>query len=370
MESETGQVPQRQDQRRRLTGRYLAGLVAVLVLLGLVRAWVLSHTEIIVRDGMTYTAMARAWTSGPMQVIRGYDYHVGYPVAIVGMHALLKGMGLAERSDSWDVAGGLVSLVASLVAMIAVWRWAAVAYDRWVAILAVLLPGLSRKWSGVGAEVLSDALAIAFQMWSLVLVHDAVRRLLDRRRSAVLLAAGAGLCGGLGYLVRPESLLIPVLGILLILGLQLRRRLSWRLSAMSIAVMVGAAALASLPYMIAIGGLSKKKNLTELLIDELARRDGGGVVLASLGMGGLSWSGISKYVGQVFEAMHPLLGFAVLILPVAILCRPVLPRLLREQAKGPSPIAGWLMLLYTVPMMVILLAVQRVLMGIYRTGTS
>lgn len=358
MESETGQVPQQHNPSHRLTGRYLGGLLAVLLLLGAVRAWMLSRSEIIARDGMIYTAMAREWTSGPMQVIRGYDYHVGYPVAIVGMHGLLGALGLNGRPGTWDLSGGLVSLTASMVALAGVWRWSVKAYDRRVAIVAVLLPGLGRKWASLGADVLSDALAIAFQIWSLVLVHSMLQRLQGRRWSAVLLAAGAGLCGGLGYLVRPESLLIPSIGVLAALGLQMLRRSRWLVSLVSVATLAGVTLLVSLPYMIAIGGLSKKKDLATLM-EELAFCSGQGMPLASMAASKPSGGFVAKYFAQLFEAMHPLVGVLVVVMLLAMLWRRFRPSPAFDQPKAPSSPARWLMLLYGVPMVPVLLGLYR-----------
>jgi len=358
MEPTNGRMLHQQDEGHRITRWHLAGLLAMFLFLTAVREWMLWHSEIIARDGMVYTAMAQQWTSHPMQVIRQYDHHAGYPVAIVGMHRLLAVAGLADRPDAWDLAGGLVSLAASAAALVGLWWWAVKAYDRRVAIAAVLLAGVGRKWAALGAEVLSDALAIAFQVWSLVLVHSMLQRLSSRRRSAVLLAAGAGLCGGLGYLVRPESLLIPAVGVVAAAGFQIRRRLRWRLSLASIAALAGAAAIVALPYMIAIGGLSKKKDLLEL-IEDVVFSCTQAMPMASVAAASLSDWFAQKYINQIFEAMHPAVAFVVVAWAVAAVWQRIRPTPALEQAKLPSSTAGWLMVLYAVPMMFILLGLRR-----------
>ncbi|MCJ7543841.1 MAG: hypothetical protein MUP47_04625 [Phycisphaerae bacterium] len=333
-------------------------MAASFLLLAAVRVWMLSHSEIIARDGIIYTEMAQRWASQPMHVIRDYEYHVGYPVAMVGMHGLLRGLGLPERPDTWDLAGGLVSLTASMVAMAGLWWWALKAYDRRVALVTVLLLGLGHKWAGLGADVLSDALAIAFQIWSLVLIHEMLQRLQGRRWSAVLLAGGAGLCGGLGYLVRPESLWIPALGVLAVLAIHVRHRLSWRMGLASVGSMWIAAAMICLPYMVAIGGLSKKKHLIDL-VKELVISTTAAMPLASVqGSSSSEWF-ISRYISRVFEAIHPALGFLSLALVVAVVWRRLHRTAALDQAKMPSETSGGLMLLYVVPMASALLGLRR-----------
>jgi hypothetical protein len=283
------------------------------VLLGLlavtagVRLWLIDHTEIIASDGIRYIEMARQWGQDPAGVIESYDYHVGYPLLIRGAHALLGGL-LPAGLEAWHVAGQWVSLVFSLAAVAAMYLLAVQAVGRRTAWIAALLWAVGCKWSHLGADVLSDAPAVAFQLWALLVGTWMVRRLRrpGKPSCGLALALVAGLLAGAGYLIRPESL--AVVGVLWILlaGLVWQKRRQWGRCAVAGAVMLAAALLAASPYMIAIGGFSKKKSLSEIVHAPAA------VAAVRAVPAGLfadaDYFVLRHLLNMLFEAMHPVPG--------------------------------------------------------------
>ena len=288
----------------------IASLLIALAACALVRIWLISHTDAVAKDGVIYMKMAREWSVDPCRVVQDYDYHIGYPVTIAVAHRILRAVGLEEGMAGWELAGQMVSLLTSLIAMVAVWLFARTAFDHRIAWLTVLLFGIARKWAALGADICSDALAVSLQMWALVLSLLVLRQLSKKSNWAILSAAGVGLCAGAGYLVRPEALLIAVLGIAFWLAYQLYRRLSWPLTLTSVAVTVLTILACVLPYMITIGTLTKKKSITDLILVP-AKHHEPTVFLATLPAG--QYSSIRVFVNRFLDALHPTLGFLLCI---------------------------------------------------------
>ena len=272
----------------------------LLVCAGL-RVWLIRHTEVIAKDGLVYIEMARAWPVDPLAVARDYSYHIGYPVSMVGCRRAVMALGGPSGLSGWELSGQIVSLLAGLAAMIAVWLLAGMVFDWRTAWVTALVFGVGRKWVALGADVLSDALAVCLQMWALVLAVATVGWLRRRSKWALVLAAGVGLCSGAGYLVRPEALLVPVLAAVLWLAFQLRTRASWRLTLVCLVVALLTTVACAAPYVAAIGGLTRKKNLIDILVLHVA----GGSGPARAGVALLPLTATCKFLSQLVEAMHP-----------------------------------------------------------------
>jgi len=305
-----GEEPGQELAARRQHGRgaiQQAGtLLAVLAVCAAVRVWLIAHTETISPDGTVYVRMAREWLDDPGGVIASYNYHVAYPAMLAAARRLLTRLGGPEGLAGWTLAGQVVSLVASLAAIAGVWVFAGMAFGPRVAWVTALLFGIGRKWATLGADVLSDAPAVCAQVWTIVLGLWTLRLLRRDSRWAIGVAAATGACAGCGYLVRPEALLACVLAVLVWLAYLLRRRVRWPTTLASAGAAAVAAAACAAPYMLAIGGLTKKKRLTDLIPFSLAPPEGG---VLSAGLGQPQLAALRQVFNQIFEAMHPLLGF-------------------------------------------------------------
>ena len=282
-----------------------ATLLMVLAACGALRVWLIGHTDVISRDGTIYVRMAREFPSAPLRVIQEYDYHVGYPAAMTGVHWFLGAMGLPDGVSAWELSGQIVSLEASLAGMVAVWLLAGMIFNWRIAWISALLFGISRKWSALGADVLSDALAVCFQMWAVVFAVVVLGQLKRKNKRSIALAACVGLCCGLGYLVRPEALLVAALAGALWLAYQFRQRESLRLTVAAVGVAWAVALVCALPYMTAIGGLTKKKSFSDLVAMPLMQ-DAARATASFISVG--KSVGAYQFVRQIFEAMHPLVA--------------------------------------------------------------
>ena len=292
------------------TSRFLP-LLAVLAVCGVLRVWVVCNSEVISRDGTVYVKMASRLPAEPKKVISDNDYHVGYPAAMVAAHGLGKALGIIDEGVSgWDLAGQSVSLAASLAAIVAIWLFAGMTFDWRIAWISALLFGLGRKWTGLGADVVSDSLAVCLQMWAVVVALLALSKLKSRSKWFVVLGGCVGILAGLGYLVRPEALLVVGLAGLLWMAYQFRRRVSWPLTACGVLAAVVCAIACALPYMIAIGGLSKKKSLADIVAMPAARD---ALMTATSALSSGEYFPVRQLVNKLFEALHPMAGFLVCI---------------------------------------------------------
>jgi len=292
-------------------------LVVAILICAAVRLYLIDQA-VIAADGTIYLEMARKWTTNPMEVVKGYDYPPGYPVATVGVHRFLVALGLTDRRELWEYSGRIVSLVSNLAALVAIWIFAGSVLDWRIATIAVLLFGVGKKWAHLGANVLSDSLAICFQLWAVVLLLKCLSLLRRKSRWALLAAGCVGILAGLGYLARPESLWVALVAATVWLGRSVIRRANVSLTLASIAVMCAAVLAVAGPYMRSIGGLSNKGSVNKIL----KQTQDGRVPAAAVATATASltpstciglvdiWTGstLQKMGGQFSEAMHPILG--------------------------------------------------------------
>jgi hypothetical protein len=216
---------------------------------------------------------------------------------VAGVHHVLTAAGLPDNLRLWEIAGQAVSLLSAVAATIALWLFAGMTFDWRVAWVGSLLFSVTRNWAVLGADVLSDLLAVAFQLWGAVLALVALRQLQAKRWRMVALAGCVGLCAGLGYLVRPESLLVAILAVGLWLAYQIRYRINWRLTACAAASTLIATAACMAPYVAIIGGLSKKKQLTDFAPAAATN------LPAAHGVGALT--AVFAVLDKFVRAMHP-----------------------------------------------------------------
>jgi hypothetical protein len=267
------------------------------------------HAEAINPDGARYISMARQWPQQAAQVIKSEDYHLGYPVVIHWVHQTMTLFGAGDGPVSWEHAGQTVSLIAAIIATVAIWVFAGISCNWRIAGLTVIMLAAARKWSILGAEVMSDSLAVACQMWALVLTLMVLNRLRQRQRTSVMLAGAVGLVAGMGYLVRPESLGVLMIATAVWIVFLARERFNRQMTAGCIGLAgIGALAMAA-PYMYAIGGLTKKKRIGDIVPVEL------NAMPLHLHFAGpaAEFGSIRALLNQLTEAMHPVLFFIVFL---------------------------------------------------------
>ena len=291
---------------------------AVLAMLALgagLRCWIAWNSEIISLDGTYYIHVAKALQHDPLSAARQSRTHPGYPAAICAVHGLLTGLGAGDGVGTWELSGRAVSILAGTAATAAVACLAWLVFGPAVACCAALLASVARKWAIDGAEVVSDPLALCFQLWAAVLAIVVMDRLAGRRGRALPAAAAVGLCGGMGFLVRPEAALVPLLAGAWWLAQSLRGRLKLARAALCVAAMLAALGICVASFWVAVGRLTSKTDVMETFIGALSGGQdaaGGGGRLATAAVAPLDpgvVGSVTAVVRSFFEAQHPVAAF-------------------------------------------------------------
>jgi hypothetical protein len=176
----------------------IAGLVAVLHAVGIAR------TLLPAQDGLKFIRVARQFQSQPWDdVVRGSDQHPLYS-ALFAVAEPLVARFLGHGPTTWRIAAQLVSAMASLATLIPLFGLARALFGERAALLTALVYALMPIPGEIGRDTLSDSLFLLFFVTTLRLGEVALR---TGCRSAWI---GTGLASGVGYLVRPEILVVPV----------------------------------------------------------------------------------------------------------------------------------------------------------------
>lgn len=264
------------------------------------RGWIIAKSDIIAQDGTYYLDMARVWRVDPDRAVRDFVVHPGYPAAVVAMHHILAGQGDADDLHAWERAGQYVALLGGVLAVWGVWAFGAMMFrDVWIGFFGALLFGLGRNFAAAGADVLSDSVMLCLAMWGLTAAMRASLLLRARRKIVLFWAAATGLLSAAAYWVRPEGGVVLLIALMVWLGIQVWRKLSWPLTLAAAVVAILTAALVAAPY-----GFTNKWQLKEF-----TALPSSGPLLAWLGAKELaSTPAALEYLGKFFEAQQPVLA--------------------------------------------------------------
>ena len=382
----------------RLTRRAILVGLLVLVACSAARVWLIQHTVVIAKDGTVYIDMAeafdRTWADPDAHlsdVVRDYDYHPGYPAAVAAVNRLVGRCLSSDPAEAWDLAGQWTSFAAGVLGTLAVWCLGGVLFGWPTAWIGTLLFGLSRKWSTLGADVLSDALAVCLGLWALVLAVVVVRRLGRGGGWTALLAAACGLLAGAGYLVRPEIALVAAVAVLAWIIQAVQGRAKWGPTLAAAAAAGLATFNVALPYMLSIGKLTGKKSFTLIVpgavlaaaivaIAAIGRWKGrrvavwafgAGLGLAAIGAvcfaaatewGVLTWlpKGLFEWLTELQAATHAIIAATAVVGLIALLLRPFWSDLAADPLVPPlRPGATVLLVCLQACLLVVLLALYR-----------
>ena len=163
---------------------------------------------------------------------------------------------------------------------------------------------------------------------------------------------------GLGFSRWTGGMALLAFSVAMAAGLWCLRRLEWKRPALAIVLLAASAGLAAMPYFLAIGGLSKKKKLAELMGLSFCGTDGS-VMLASMPVGkGLEV--VFKFTSPFIESMHTIFATMLFVWVAAMVLKRLRPSLASLQAQGPERLAGVAMMLYLGVMLVVLEGLYRV----------
>jgi 4-amino-4-deoxy-L-arabinose transferase-like glycosyltransferase len=249
---------------------------------------------VITRDGIAYLETARQFAAGDPMAFQRHTAP-GFPLVV---SVFGRGFGVGEPQ---------ALVVAALCGALAIVGVALLAFrlgGRRAAILAAVLTAFLPLLVELGGEVLSEPLLLATIPWTLW----ALARLAGPRSAWAGAGWGAlaGVLGGLGYLARPEGILVLVAGGgLLLIG---RRGVPWRRRLADLAWLSWPALLVVVAFMVAIrsesvlgGSQGGAWKLT------LKRNLGYHLGQWTLGMGAAN---LSEQLRRLGQALWPALGLA------------------------------------------------------------
>lgn len=236
-------------------------LVLLLILVLPLRAWLLWNTEVTARDSVGFIRIALQLEQKPWdQVVRSFQQHPGYPVAIWAVSIPVRAWTGETTPDVMRVCAQLVSALAALVLIVPMYYLGKALWDARIAFGAALLFQLLPMSGHHLSDGLSEALFVLMVACSLL---GGVRGVQTGRLGWFLFCGAAG---GLAYLTRPEGALVPAAIGLALLVMQFRGawRQPWSNAVRQAAGLSTAALLVAGPYMWVIGGVTVKPSIRDV----------------------------------------------------------------------------------------------------------
>ena len=215
-----------------------AAALALTILLALAIRLYLSLTNFcIAGDGVAYLAMARDFAAGAPARALASVFSPLYPWMVAIAH---------RQIPDWELAGSVVSAVLGSAAVASVYLMTRAAFARDdIAIGAAVLTAIHPELAAYSASVRTEAgfvFLMTAAVWLLLVA-------LQRRRG--IIAAAAGVIGGLAYLYRTEAIGFVVFAAGFVLaGAPWWRRWSFRWAAWATAALVAGFIAVASPYLI------------------------------------------------------------------------------------------------------------------------
>lgn len=157
------------------------------------------------QDGLKFLRIARDFQSKPwIDVVRGSDQHPLYPALVALSEPILAAIKGDHGPDTWRITAQLVSALASLALLIPLYGLTRDLFDARIARIAVLIFVVLPFPAAVGRDTLSDSLALFAALLALWLGA------ISLRTTGWKAPLGCGIVAGLGFLTRPEVLIVPL----------------------------------------------------------------------------------------------------------------------------------------------------------------
>jgi len=164
----------------------------------ILRLVALDRIYLIARDGIEYVSLARLYMSGSFLEGLSHPYHPLYPF-LMALGGIITG--------NIELSGKLISLGLGSLSVVPLYLLGKSLYDRKVGIVGGLFFVLQPYCVRFSVDVLSDSAFLFFFVLAFYLGIEAIKK----KGKGYSWSIGAGLSGGLAYLVRPEGILIILL---------------------------------------------------------------------------------------------------------------------------------------------------------------
>jgi hypothetical protein len=195
-----------------MAGRH--SLLAVVLFAATLHTVAITRTILPAQDGLKFIRIARQFQSEPWtDVVRGSDTHPLYPALIAATEPVVASVA-GHGPDTWRLAAQIVAVFGSLGLLLPIYALTQALFDRRIACLAAALAVILPRAAELGHDTLSDSLGLMCTFFALWMGAIALRR------GDLRFALASGLAAGLGYLARPEVILVPfAIGLTWLIGL-------------------------------------------------------------------------------------------------------------------------------------------------------
>lgn len=254
----------------------------ILLLTLFVHAFIVLNTTVVSRDCIIFARYALHLETSPRdrfdpnkhlvapwEVIKQAEHPPGYPAAVLAMSWLVRPLMGGVTPQSMALSAQLVSVLAAVLLVFPMFSLVRRLFDSRVAFAATAL----FQVLPVFAEVTSDGISDGLYLWTVVLALWFGTRALEKGFAWQAYASGwgAGLCVGLGYLVRPDALIVGLAvgltyagAVVAWLWRSAERRQAWGPFVAGVGLVLGVALFVA-PYVLFIGKLTNKPSGQEML---------------------------------------------------------------------------------------------------------
>jgi hypothetical protein len=178
-------------------------LIAIILLAATLHAAGIARTLLPAQDGLKLIRFARQFqTESWTDVIRGADVHPLYP-ALIAMAEPPVSWIVGEGPEAWRLAAQVVAMLASLGLVVPVYCLTERLFDRRVGFVAAGVVAFLPRVAEIGHETLADSVGLFATFMALWL---AARAFTD---GDWRFGCGAGVFAAMGYLARPEVIVVP-----------------------------------------------------------------------------------------------------------------------------------------------------------------
>jgi hypothetical protein len=232
----------------------------LLLLAGTVQGIMVVRNRVPAQDAVNFLQIARQFDHEPIaDSLRRNPQHPLYSMLIWVAHRAVPGM-TGTGAASWLFTAQCVAAAAAVLLVVPMYLAGVRLADPTLATGATALFSMLPFTARLGADALSDSTHLCF----VLVAFWAATEFLATRRAAWLFACGVAV--GIGYLARPEALLLAaaVAATLGVMQLRADWRFPWRQLFVALTLLAGGIVLAAAPYVLVTGKLTPKGSVTLL----------------------------------------------------------------------------------------------------------
>lgn len=229
---------------------------ALLVCLG-IGIYLILSTVLISKDGVTFIQYAQKLSTCPRDILLTEDQHPGFPFIIVIFHQALRFV-IDCPFSRWILSAQIASLFFKTLTIAALYFWGRSITDAQTSFRGLIIFLFLPHPAQYGSDALSDWPNLFFLVAGLLCLQFGLQQ------KKMLFFCLTGICGGIGYLIRPESFQLVLYALLMGGFLLTVKKVSLpRFVGISLAVILSFAVI-SFPYMKLKKNFFPKKTLIKI----------------------------------------------------------------------------------------------------------